>query len=45
MDNAINFYKTISIIGGSMPLYAAGPRRYAFCAMHGARLAASARAI
>ncbi|MBN8871588.1 MAG: DoxX family protein [Rhodospirillales bacterium] len=35
--NAINFYKNISIIGGCLLLYAAGPGRYSVDAWRGRR--------
>ncbi len=37
--NAINFYKNISIIGGFLLLYVAGPGRYSLDAMRSARTA------
>ena len=45
LENAINFYKNCSIIGGFLLLYVTGPGRYSFDAMHGARLAGHARAV
>jgi len=35
MSNAINFYKNISIIGGLLALYAAGPGKYSIDARGG----------
>lgn len=39
MENAINFYKNLSIIGGFLLLYVTGPGKYSLDAMRGARSA------
>jgi len=44
-NNAINFYKNISIIGGFLLLYTTGPGKYSLDAMLGARPNPQVRAV